>query len=58
MDPAKVAIAMKNYEAQLQRCRDYWRRKNPNPKPRGRPRKEKVENTPPENEKAEVVEKV
>lgn len=47
MDPAKVAIAMKNYEAQLQRCRDYWRRKNPNPKPRGRPKKEKVENTPP-----------
>ena len=56
MDEAKIAIAMKNYEAQLQRCRDYWRRKNPNPKPRGRPRK--VEPTPPKNEKPEVVEKV
>jgi hypothetical protein len=37
----------------------YWRRKNPNPKPRGRPKKEgKVEGTPPENKMDEVVEKV
>jgi hypothetical protein len=55
MDLAKVAVAMKNYEAQLQRCRDYWRRKNPNPKPRGRPKKIIPTH---ENEKAEVVEKV
>ena len=46
----KVTIALKNYEAQLQRCKDYYRRNHPNPKPRGRPRKVKNEN---ESEKKE-----
>lgn len=53
MDEAKVAIAMKNYEAQLERCRKYYRKNNPNPKPRGRPRKEKVAET--EKTKSELV---
>ena len=52
MDEAKIAIAMKNYEAQLQRCRNYYKKNHPNPKPRGRPKKEKVE---PETEKLKFV---
>jgi hypothetical protein len=37
--------AAERYYASLQKAqRDYWRRKNPNPKPRGRPKKTLDEN--------------
>jgi hypothetical protein len=53
MDEAKIATALKNYEAQLQRCKNYYRRTHPNPKPRGRPRKNQEKKE--EEKKAEVV---
>ena len=38
--------AAERYYASLQKAqRDYWRRKNPNPKPRGRPKKPLDENS-------------
>jgi hypothetical protein len=37
--------AEKHYEAMLKAQRDYYRRKNPNPKPRGRPKKIIEENS-------------
>lgn len=37
----KEQIAMENYEKQLQRCKDYYRRNHPEPKPVGRPKKSK-----------------
>jgi hypothetical protein len=46
--------AEKHYEAMLKAQRDYYRRKNPNPKPRGRPKKPLDENL----KDGEVVQKV
>jgi len=33
------AIALRNYESVRRAQKAYWRRKNPNPNPRGRPKK-------------------
>jgi hypothetical protein len=42
---AREKTAAERYYASLQKAqRDYWRRKNPNPKPRGRPKKPLDEN--------------
>ena len=38
-DPKQLTPAERHYEAMKKAQRDYWRRKHPNPKPRGRPRK-------------------
>ena len=44
MDEVKVQTpAEKHYEAMKKAQKDYHRRKHPNPKPVGRPRKTKVE---------------
>jgi hypothetical protein len=49
----QLTPAEKLYENVRKAQAAYWRRKNPNPKPRGRPKK-----IPEESEKSEVVEKV
>jgi hypothetical protein len=42
----KEKTAAERYYASLQKAqRDYWRRKNPNPRPRGRPKKSLDENS-------------
>lgn len=38
-DPKPLSPAERHYEAMKKAQRDYWRRKHPNPKPVGRPRK-------------------
>ena len=38
-EPKQLTPAERHYEALKKAQRDYWRRKHPNPKPRGRPRK-------------------
>lgn len=42
-EPKPMTPAEKHYEALKRAQRAYYRRKNPNPKPRGRPKKIKVE---------------
>ena len=42
-EPKPMTPAEKHYEALKRAQRAYYRRKNPNPKPRGRPRKIKEE---------------
>ena len=37
--PKQLTPAERHYEAMKKAQREYWRRKHPNPKPRGRPRK-------------------
>jgi len=37
--PEQIAIALNHYENLKKAKREYYRRQNPNPKPRGRPRK-------------------
>ena len=52
MDEVKEKTsAEKHYEAMKKAQKDYWRRKNPNPKPRGRPRKVEIK-----EEKQEKIE--
>ena len=38
-DPEFVAQAVKYYKAVLENKKKAWKKKNPDPKPRGRPRK-------------------
>lgn len=39
IEPKQLTPAERHYEAMKKAQREYWRRKHPNPKPRGRPRK-------------------
>ena len=41
MDPTpdQIAVAIRHYENLKKAKREYYRRQNPNPNPRGRPRK-------------------